>query len=110
MVAITVSVGTVAITVLVILLLVALAVATRMVIVGYTMAGALLGAAIGFWIGEANAPPEPSGFYRIGPSDSAMMGALIGVLIGSLLGGIAGWALKRPRERKGGHGTRLGGR
>ena len=87
-----------------------LAVATRMVIAGSIMAGALLGAAIGFWIGEATAPPEPYGFYRIGPSDWAMRGVLIGLLIGSLLGGIVGWALKRPRERNGGHGTRLGRR
>ena len=56
---IAIGVGAVAMTVLVILLLVALAVATRTVIAGSIMVGAILGAAIGVWIGEANAPAEP---------------------------------------------------
>jgi hypothetical protein len=88
-------------------------VATRMVIAGSILVGAILGAVIGFSIGEANAPPLPYDVYRIGPSDEAMTGALIGVLTGSILGGTVGWALKalkRPRERNGGHGTRLGRR
>jgi hypothetical protein len=96
---IAIGVGAVAMTVLVILLLVALAVATRTVIAGSIMVGAILGAAIGFWIGEANAPPEPYGSYRIGPSDWAMRGAPIGLLTGSILGGSVGWALRKPRRR-----------
>jgi hypothetical protein len=100
-----VRVGTVAITVLVILLLGALAVATRMVIAGSIMVGALLGVAIGFWIGEANAPPDPHGSYTIGPSDWAGFGAVIGLLTGSILVGTVGWAVKRRRGRNAGHGT-----
>jgi hypothetical protein len=96
---IAIGVGAVAMTVLVILLLVALAVATRTVIAGSIMVGAILGAAIGFWIGEANAPPEPYGSYRIGPSDWAMRGAPIGLLTGSILGGSVGGALRKPRRR-----------
>jgi hypothetical protein len=55
---------------------------------------------VGFWIGEANAPPPPPDFYVIGPSKWAFRGGFLGLLFGSVLGAKVSAAIVRRRRVK----------
>jgi hypothetical protein len=92
-----IRVGTIAFYFLLILFLVALAITWRWVVAGSIILGALAGVVIGFWLGEANAPPDPYGSYSIGPSDWAFTGGFVGLLIGATLGGTVGIIVRRRR-------------
>ena len=81
------------------LFLIVLGFTKRWFVAGSTTLGAVAGAVVGFWIGEANAPPQP-GSIVIGPSDWAIYGGFLGLLIGSVLGAKTSAAIVRRRRVK----------
>ena len=91
------------------LFLIVLGITKRWFVAGSTTLGAVAGAVVGLWIGEANAPPQP-GSIVIGPSDWAFFGGLLGLLVGSVLGAKISAAIERRRRVKRRGIARLQGR
>jgi membrane-bound metal-dependent hydrolase YbcI (DUF457 family) len=82
----------------------------RWFVAGSTTLGAVGGAVVGFWIGEAYGPPPPPDLYVIGPSKWAFYGGFLGLLVGSVLGATVSAGVVRRRRVKRRGVARLQGR